>query len=297
MIRIEIDIPKPFLTLLMILGIGGIFYWNHYASAKEISMQASVGGESHEVALDGIQSAEDEMRLLRAQQVIMQNREEILRFQLKSIEEERRKLGANISNETVGELDRSTKLLLQLLKDQKETEDRIHTSLKQLWEAEGDLLAATNDQPDMVGNIWLTWPVDPLYSLSAIFKDAEYQAMFGLEHKGIDIPTEQGTQVVAASDGVVEKVADNGYGFNYLILDHGVVDTLYGHVESFLVAEGDTVVKGQPIALSGGRPGSPGAGALTTGPHLHFEVIQNGKRIDPLWMLPRHKNVKRPVRE
>jgi murein DD-endopeptidase MepM/ murein hydrolase activator NlpD len=63
--------------------------------------------------------------------------------------------------------------------------------------------------------------------------------------------------------------------------DNGLA-TLYGHVSGFLVQEGQRVRAGDPIALSGGTPGTKGAGRLTTGAHLHFEVYLDGKKVDPL---------------
>jgi murein DD-endopeptidase MepM/ murein hydrolase activator NlpD len=76
-------------------------------------------------------------------------------------------------------------------------------------------------------------------------------------------------------------------GYSYILIVHrDGYATLYGHLSSFLVATGDQVKKGQVIGLSGATPGTHGAGPMTTGPHLHFEVIKNGKHIDPLSVLP-----------
>ena len=86
---------------------------------------------------------------------------------------------------------------------------------------------------------------------------------------------------------MVQTVADNGFGYSYLIIKHEGGATVYGHVSEFLVQEGDIVTDGQPIAKSGGRPGSKGAGGMTTGPHLHFELYVNGAATDPLAYLPK----------
>jgi murein DD-endopeptidase MepM/ murein hydrolase activator NlpD len=61
--------------------------------------------------------------------------------------------------------------------------------------------------------------------------------------------------------------------------------TLYGHLSLTQVAPGQEIHKGDVIGLSGGTPGTPGAGPTTTGPHLHFEVILNGSNIDPMTIL------------
>jgi murein DD-endopeptidase MepM/ murein hydrolase activator NlpD len=99
----------------------------------------------------------------------------------------------------------------------------------------------------------------------------------------VDIPAYQGTPIQAAADGVVYTARDNGYGYNYIILAHadGFM-SVYGHVSEIMVQEGETVPQGGIIAMSGGMPGTKGAGYMTTGPHLHFEVLKNGTYTDPL---------------
>jgi murein DD-endopeptidase MepM/ murein hydrolase activator NlpD len=131
------------------------------------------------------------------------------------------------------------------------------------------------------------WPVEPKNGLSATFRDAAYKATFGMEHNAIDIPQLQGTLIRATADGVVYKTKDNGYGYSYVMLAHaGGYMSLYGHISSILVKEGDTIKQGSIIGLSGGMPGTKGAGYMTTGPHLHFELLRNGSYVDPLFSLP-----------
>ena len=61
---------------------------------------------------------------------------------------------------------------------------------------------------------------------------------------------------------------------------------MYGHISGFLVEERQKVRAGDAVALSGGRPGTKGAGRLTTGAHLHFEVLKDGTQVNPLQYLP-----------
>lgn len=134
----------------------------------------------------------------------------------------------------------------------------------------------------------LEWPVLPKRGISAYFRDPSYQRFFGVRHNAVDIRTPQGTPIHAPAPGLVYRVHDGGEtGYSYLILAHpGGIQTVYGHVLEFSVEENDFVTQGQIIGYTGGTPGSHGAGWMTTGPHLHFEVLANGRWVDPLQYLP-----------
>lgn len=131
-----------------------------------------------------------------------------------------------------------------------------------------------------------SWPV--YGPISAGFKNKAYVGRFGVQHYGVDIVVPQGTSVGAATDGVVFLVRDGGQtGYTYILIGHrDGYATLYGHLSETLVQAGQDVTAGQVIGLSGGKPGTPGAGPMTTASHLHFEVIQNGVNVDPLGVLP-----------
>lgn len=119
----------------------------------------------------------------------------------------------------------------------------------------------------------LEWPlVGPLTSL--------YGPREGRMHHGIDIAADHGEVIRAARAGRVVYAGPAGtYGL-FVVLDHGNgVRTCYGHCASLLVAAGEEVRDGQPIA----RVGSTGR---STGPHLHFEVRIDDRAVDPLPYLP-----------
>lgn len=94
-------------------------------------------------------------------------------------------------------------------------------------------------------------------------------------HSGIDIGVVSGTAVPAADSGtVIYSGWAEGYGY-FVMIDHGDgIVSCYGHNEELLVQEGDKVSKGDVISLSGST-------GYSTGPHLHFEVRQDGEPIDP----------------
>ena len=94
-------------------------------------------------------------------------------------------------------------------------------------------------------------------------------------HTGIDIASNQGTSIYAADGGTVTLASWNGGYGNCVMIDHGNgYVTLYGHMSSIAVSQGQAVSQGETI----GYVGSTGK---STGPHLHFEVLKNGTRIDP----------------
>jgi murein DD-endopeptidase MepM/ murein hydrolase activator NlpD len=94
-------------------------------------------------------------------------------------------------------------------------------------------------------------------------------------HRGLDFAGKKGSEVIAAADGVVIWSARrSGYG-NTVEVNHGNgYVTRYGHNLKNLVKVGDTVKKGQQIALMGST-------GRSTGPHVHFEVLRNGKSVNP----------------
>lgn len=137
------------------------------------------------------------------------------------------------------------------------------------------------------GEFMPKWPVSPSRGISAYFHDEAYRQAMGVPHQAVDIRALQSTPIHAPADGVVYKTRDNGYGYSYIILAHsGGFMTVYGHVSEIRVEEGQKIKQGQVIGLSGATPGTKGAGLMTTGPHLHFEVLKGGKHVDPLDYLP-----------
>ncbi|MFD8352115.1 M23 family metallopeptidase [Streptomyces coelicoflavus] len=131
----------------------------------------------------------------------------------------------------------------------------------------------------------LTPPVSPL-TITSPFGSREHP-LTGVTklHTGVDFAAPQGAQVVAARRGrVVFAALTSAYG-NRIVIDHGTiqgkrVETTYSHLSSLETAVGQTVEAGAPI----GRVGSTG---LSTGPHLHFEVVLDGYYTDPRpWVVP-----------
>jgi murein DD-endopeptidase MepM/ murein hydrolase activator NlpD len=98
-------------------------------------------------------------------------------------------------------------------------------------------------------------------------------------HQGLDISTDKGQPVFATADGSVESASYSGDYGNLIVLKHGFgLATRYGHLSGFAVKPNQTVKRGTVI-------GFVGSTGRATGSHLHYEILANGKLINPLQLL------------
>jgi murein DD-endopeptidase MepM/ murein hydrolase activator NlpD len=133
-------------------------------------------------------------------------------------------------------------------------------------------------------SVGFQWPTDYKYISTYFGGSTPFQPGGG--HGGLDLANASGTPIYAASDGTVtaeKRMMINGsyyaYG-QYIVIGHNARwSTLYGHLQSFAVSEGQEVKRGQVI----GYMGSTG---WSTGPHLHFEIWDYSSRVNPLSYLP-----------
>jgi murein DD-endopeptidase MepM/ murein hydrolase activator NlpD len=94
-------------------------------------------------------------------------------------------------------------------------------------------------------------------------------------HEGVDFEVPVGTPVLATAAGSVALAGpEGGYGLEVVVAHGGGFRTLYAHLSKVTVAPGAKVKKGDVIAYSG-------KSGLVSSPHLHYEVVKNGKRVDP----------------
>ncbi|HKX33337.1 MAG TPA: M23 family metallopeptidase, partial [Blastocatellia bacterium] len=106
-------------------------------------------------------------------------------------------------------------------------------------------------------------------------------------HAGVDIAAPRGTEIKAAAPGTVVFAGRRGGYGNLVEIEHADGRrTRYAHAAELLVAAGDQVSDGQPIA-------TVGATGRATGPHLHFEVMENGVKVNPLQALAKDGSLTR----
>lgn len=159
---------------------------------------------------------------------------------------------------------------------------RMHRELQRLEldiaHEEGDLRhlsAHLKEQQTLLNFTPSVWPVRGWISSRFGYRVSPFTGRREL-HKGLDIVNRAGTPVVVTADGqVVFAGYKGGYG-KMVIVDHGLGKvTKYGHLSKIDVRNGDSVIRGQEL----GRLGNTGR---STGPHLHYEVVLNGKAVNPV---------------
>lgn len=188
------------------------------------------------------------------------------------------------------ELDQQRQQAIALVKEIEANEKEYQSTIDQLAQEEEDILAEAlrlskklaeeqaaqgkSPQSNPGGYIW---PVDSRYITSTVGGRASPGGVGSTNHKGTDIGRVGYTsKVYAAKAGtVIVSQYSNSYG-NYVVVSHGAGNTtLYAHLSSRSVSVGQYVNQGDVLGITGSTGHS-------TGPHLHFEVTENGVRIDPL---------------
>ncbi|MDQ2180304.1 M23 family metallopeptidase [Marinifilum sp. D714] len=121
-----------------------------------------------------------------------------------------------------------------------------------------------------------TKPIYDKYRLSSKFGNRFHPTLYRWRfHGGVDMACPKGTDIHIPADGVIVKSGWNGGYGNYIKVKHGNgYETIYGHLSKVSVKKGQKVNKGDVI----GKVGSTGR---STGPHLHYEIIKNKKRVNP----------------
>lgn len=199
--------------------------------------------------------------------------------QLQSEMDEKERLKQQIGDkkeQVASAKDDRTKALNEVLKDLKELNRLEDKLLQESKELEKRILASQNKNSKYVGGK-IEWPVPSSTRITSPYGYRVHPILKTKKlHTGIDIGASSGKDVIAGNNGkVIFAGYYGGYGYTVIIDHGGKVSTLYAHNSKLLVKEGDEVKRGQVIS----KIGSTG---LSTGPHLHFEVRENGQHRNPM---------------
>jgi murein DD-endopeptidase MepM/ murein hydrolase activator NlpD len=170
-------------------------------------------------------------------------------------------------DELVGSIYTSLKNLTNRIDAQKKS----YATIEKLIDNKEQMLAATpaiqpvsNEDLNRVAS-GFGYRIDPIYKTVKM-------------HAGLDFSAPQGTPIYATADGVVKLAGFSGSGYgNHVVINHGYgYETLYGHMVRVKARRGQRVKRGEVV----GYVGSTGK---STGPHLHYEVHKNGRKLDPVY--------------
>lgn len=135
-----------------------------------------------------------------------------------------------------------------------------------------------DDEGESLARAFRRYPMSGQYRISSSFNPARKHPITGQirPHNGVDFAMPTGTSILSTGDGVVTRVMNHPYAGKYIEIKHGSQYlTRYLHLHRILVKRGQTVNRGERIALSGNT-------GLSTGPHLHFELHVRGRPVNPI---------------
>ena len=166
----------------------------------------------------------------------------------------------------------------RMLKEADKRADRLTVRLAAQTRSLAEMEKIANNKADMLARIPAIRPLKNMYSITSGFGRRYHPVLKQLRaHTGVDIAAPKGTPVYATADGTVS--GDNpgsGYGIA-VVINHGYsYQSLYAHLSKKTVRPGQKVKRGQII-------GYVGATGLASGSHLHYEVIKNGQRVNPVY--------------
>lgn len=167
----------------------------------------------------------------------------------------------------------------QLVIETSERLDKIRKKIYVQSQSFDELIAYASEKEEMLASIPAIQPISNKdlkrtasgfgYRIHPIYKISKF-------HSGMDFTAPTRTEVYATGNGVIRTVksARRELG-NHIVVDHGFgYQTVYGHLDGFNVREGQKVKRGDVI-------GFVGSTGLSTAPHLHYEVLVNGRQVDP----------------
>jgi len=270
------DNENPLKIFVLNDSISDFFNQGEYLKDLQISLQDSLSTiKSEKKELD---SKKDELQDKEEQLQDLQNQLELKKVELDS------EIG--YKDDLLVDTKNSEAKFQELYQQAKREQENINALIYNLEQEARKKLEQQKQSKPSLTDASLSWPVPKNY-ITAYFHDPEYPFRYLFEHPGIDIRAAQGTTLRAAAEGYVLKAKDAGMGYSYIAIIHADgLSTVYGHVSRIDVQADEYVAKGEVIGATGGIPGTPGAGQLCTGPHLHFEVRLNGIPVNPLDYLP-----------
>ena len=267
-----------------------VLYENGFVSMWEVLLSAENVTDflaKYNVIATLIENDKKSLKEMQDQKKYIQNLKETA--DIKRLQVEQAEYDVQKSKEALEAAKQNKQIKLDELEDSKAELKKLLADLKKERAKQEAILKKEREQAansSLVFSGEFTWPTPGVYNISAMFRDKEYYYELGLMHYGTDIAQSGGCTIVAAQSGKIISSgwSNGGYG-NYIQIDHGKGSggaryvTLYAHLAKRYVKVGDYVTKGQAIGYMGNT-------GFSTGTHLHFEIIKNGKEINAMSYYP-----------
>jgi murein DD-endopeptidase MepM/ murein hydrolase activator NlpD len=268
---------KPLLVLFLIIISSGILsiylFYNYYETDREKALKNDIAYLTEEYSQINGRIIESEVMLAE----IRQNDSIIYRSIFEAEDLTKNRFSVEYD-------DGSSQNYSELVNSTNQSISELFQELERQKYSINELLQNAKNKEDVLSHIPAIQPIDNKdlkrtasgwgYRIHPIYHIRKF-------HYGFDFTAKTGTPVYTTGDGVVEFVikstdkASQGYG-NLVIINHGYgYKTLYAHLSKFRVKKGQAIKRGAIIA----EVGSTG---LSTGPHLHYEVIKDGKKVNPV---------------
>jgi murein DD-endopeptidase MepM/ murein hydrolase activator NlpD len=161
-----------------------------------------------------------------------------------------------------------------LIREMHEKTEQLESAAEKQSSSFGSLMNTLEDQINLLASTPAIRPTTGWETSGFGYRESPFTGLKEF-HKGLDIATRQGTPIIATADGIVSYAGTKGLLGKTVVIDHGHgMMTRYGHASKILVEAGTVVKRGDTIA-------TVGTTGRSTGPHVHYEVLLNGIRVNP----------------
>lgn len=263
---------------------GEISYWSILFQASDFSdlldriIMIDEIMEYDNVVMDNLIAIRERIILEREELEVMRKEQEVIFLQQQDAKLTKEKQEAEIDR-LIAEIAAQEAELKALQSQLESAASAMDAEIRKKEQELEALLAAQNTV--IYSESGFMWPLPAYSTLSSLFGNRIHPITGNPNnHTGIDVPAPSGTPILSAKSGIV-LTSEWHYSYgNYVVVSHGNGQTtLYAHMVSRGVSEGDTVSQGQAV----GYVGTTGS---STGNHLHYEIRINGTRVDPVNYYP-----------
>lgn len=271
------------LMMVALLGFTGYIFYDYKQLRETVSntknLEQRLSGQTEEITIQRkqIQQFAGEINTLKAKLLALNEFENKIRI-IANIEKSADQDSLfGIGGSIPADIDASVPLEEKhnsLIREMHEKTDQIGSATA--WQADsfGALLNYLEDQINLLASTPAIRPAKGWKTSGFGYRKSPFTGLREF-HKGLDIASRQGTPIIATADGVVSFRGNKGLLGKTIVLDHGHgMVTRYSHTHKILKKTGQTVKRGDTIALIG-------SSGRSTGPHLHYEVLLNGIRVNP----------------